>query len=306
MAKKNKAVKSAGDFNIALKGNLKAIDARTLANTLINFNTLIQEINREEGNDNSVSLYVKNFKPGAFDISCAVGADSGMSNTLFGAVNDAAPIDGNALVDTLTDVLTVKEFLGSRKPKSIKQKDENNIVVKNSQGKTKVVSNKVGNIVFNNNVVNVTINNTFQHFRAIPEAEGLVIKGGEGKSQFKTKREHFKHLSSSTIDRKKKTEQHIQKSKVSLSIYKLVFGTNNSWDFYYEGNKVSAAITDEKFHKKMLTGQVEFINGDIMIADIEIVQEFNETAKVFENKKYLITRVHEIKHPAAQSTMELE
>jgi len=304
MAKKVKAIQSPGNFKIALKGKLKSVDAKTLANTLMNFNTLIQEINREAGNENAVALHIKGFKPGALDIACAVGPDPLANHTLFGTSNANAAINGDALVNTMTDILAVKEFLGSRKPKGIKQKDEANIVLKNSQGKTKVVSNNVGNMVFNNPVVNGTINNTFQHLRGIEGVEGLTIKDGAGKSKFKSNRDRFKHLSSSTIDRKKKTAQLIEKSKVSLSIYKLVFGTNNNWDFYYEGNRVSANIIDEKFEKKMLTGQVEFINGDIMIADIEIAQEFNELAKVFENKKYVITKVHEIKHPPAQSKLD--
>lgn len=40
------------------------------------------------------------------------------------------------------------------------------------------------------------------------------------------------------------------------------------------------------------------MNGDILIADLEIDQVFNEIANTYENKKYIIKLVRDIKqHP---------
>jgi hypothetical protein len=303
MAKLRKTARSNNDFNLVFEGDMKALDVNILTSTLLNFNSVIQEINREQGNENAISIQIKSFKSGGFDISCSIAADPGVSNTLFGAANNAAEISGAVVINALTDILATKEFLGSKKPKSIKSKDDHSIVIKNSEGKTKAISTKTGHLVFNNSVINGTLNAMFQLLHAMPQMEGLVLKDGEGKKKFKAKRNQFKRLANSTVERKKKTEQKVPKPKVNLSIHKLVFGTNNSWEFYYEGNKISAIISDEKFHKKMLNGQIEFINGDVMIADLEITQEFNELANVFENKKYTVTRVHDVKHLPAQSAL---
>src|SRR5688572_14923891 len=94
MAKTSKAPRSNNDFNITLEGEMKVLDVTILTSTLLNFNSMIQEINREHGYENAVSIQVKSFKPGGFDISCTVAADPTVSNTLFGATNNAAEVAG--------------------------------------------------------------------------------------------------------------------------------------------------------------------------------------------------------------------
>jgi len=68
--------------------------------------------------------------------------------------------------------------------------------------------------------------------------------------------------------------------------------------FHYDGKKISARIEDENFYKKLLNRQIQFMNGDILIVDQEIDQVFNEIANTYENKKYIIKLVRDIKqHP---------
>lgn len=303
MAKKTKNQQSENDFNIALEGDANGIDVKTLATTLINMNSLIKEVNKANGNENEVSIQLKGFKPGSFDLNCSVVPDPAAANTLFGAANSNVPVDGAAIIGTVTELLSTREFLGSKKPKGIHAKNEESLSVKNSEGKTKVISTRIGQLIFNNPVINMTINNTFQALQASAQIEGISIKDASGKRKFKAKKALFKRLSNAAVEKKAKSEQKISKSKISLSIYKLVFGTNNAWDFYFEGNKISAVISDEKFRKRMLNGEIEFINGDIMVADIEINQEFNDLARVFENKKYVVTKVHDVMHLPSQSAM---
>ncbi|MDY3521944.1 hypothetical protein PG614_09915 [Riemerella anatipestifer] len=62
------------------------------------------------------------------------------------------------------------------------------------------------------------------------------------------------------------------------------------------GHKISAKIKDRNFFERMKRNEVYFGFGDVMIVDMEIVQEFNEIAKAYENKSYTITNIREIKH----------
>lgn len=304
---KNKANAQPNDFNVALEGNLKGISIPLLTNTLQNINTLVQEIGLATTGTPDLAVQIKTFKPGGFDVVLSVAHDPSLNNSLFGEVNAANAPDGAKIINTLSEVLAIREFVGAKKPKNVKQQDDS-LIIKNSAGKTKSVNAKVGEIALYNPVVSVTINNTFNALKQEGDVEGLVLKDHQGKKQFKAKRSSFKVLAGSNplIQKKSKSVNNLNRNATSLSIFKLVFGKKKSWEFYYEGNKISANIEDEGFIKRMLTGKIEFKNGDIMVADLDILQVFNEAARVYENRKYTITKVHEIKHTAYQSEMGFE
>ena len=53
------------DFNITFEGDINSIDVNLLTTTLLNFNTLIQEINKEGKTGKNVSLQIQTFQPGS-------------------------------------------------------------------------------------------------------------------------------------------------------------------------------------------------------------------------------------------------
>jgi paraquat-inducible protein B len=223
-----------------------------------------------------------------------------MVSTLFKVLDKDNLQFASTIIGTLADILSIKEFIAGKKPESIKNKNSDSIIIKNKDGQVKIASKKAGDIIFNNPTVNVTINNTFHTLQGIDQIEGLSIKDNKGNSKFKTTRNDFEKLSSpnEVIEDKTKDSKTIIKYSVPLNVFKIVFGQKYKWEFYYDGKKISATIEDENFYKKLLNRQIQFMNGDILIADQEIDQVFNEIANTYENKKYIIKLVRDIKqHP---------
>lgn len=58
----------------------------------------------------------------------------------------------------------------------------------------------------------------------------------------------------------------------------------------YQGNKISANITDSRFHEKVQSGG-RFGKGDILEVIMEIHQELDEAIGVFINKAYVVAKV---------------
>lgn len=296
------------DFNITFEGDINSLDVNLLTTTLLNFNTLIQEINKEVKTGKNVSLQIQTFQPGSYDILCSLAGDAGLVSSLFNVLNKGNLQYASTIIGTLADILSIKEFLGGKKPESVENKNDHSIIIKNKDGLVKVTSKRAGDIIFNNSTVNVTINNTFNTLQGIDQIEGLSIKDNKGNDKFKTTRDNFEKLSSpnEVIEEKTQDSKTITKYNIPLNVFKIVFGQKYKWEFYYEGIKIGATIEDENFYEKLLNRQIQFMNGDILIADLEIGQVFNEIAKTYENKKYIVKQIHEIRHQPKQSRLDFD
>ena len=82
----------------------------------------------------------------------------------------------------------------------------------------------------------------------------------------------------------------IKPEEAILTIFKVVFEKGYKWQFYYQGNKISADIKDETFYGKIDSG-AKFSKGDKLIADIEIKQTFDDSIQSYINKEYSVIKI---------------
>ena len=75
-----------------------------------------------------------------------------------------------------------------------------------------------------------------------------------------------------------------------MTIFKVVFEKGYKWQFYYQGNKISAVIKDESFFSQIDEG-AKFSKGDKLIANIEIKQVFDKTIQAYVNKEYSVIKI---------------
>jgi hypothetical protein len=75
------------EFNITFEGDIGSVDVTLLTTTLLNFNTIIQEVNKELKTGKQVSLQIQTFKPGSYDIFCALAGDANLAHTLFSVMS---------------------------------------------------------------------------------------------------------------------------------------------------------------------------------------------------------------------------
>ena len=75
-----------------------------------------------------------------------------------------------------------------------------------------------------------------------------------------------------------------------LNIVRLSFDKSQKWEFYYDGNKITAKINDVDFLLKIDSGET-FAKGDSLEVELEILQEFDQTVNTYVNKSYKINRI---------------
>lgn len=299
------------EFHIVLEGKSHEVDALTLSETIVNFNTLILELNQELKPEYPIELKVKTFDEGSFDIFFALLADPNISSTLFNVLNkDNLEIASN-IISTLSDIFSIKKFLKGEKPKSIENTGDNQTKIENSKGDVKIINSKSGDIIFNNPTINITINNTFNTLKNETEIAGLSLITNSKKQNVNILKEEFKEMA---LGLKNLTEENavvepnktILKNGMPLSIFKIVFDDKYKWQFVNnEGQKISATIKDKGFFERVKKRELYFTNGDVIVADVEINQEYNEIAKAYENKSYTIIDITDIKHQPSQSKLEI-
>jgi len=295
------------EFQLVLQGEKHDIDAKILAETIQNFDTIVREINQELKPEFPISLRVKTFEEGSFEVLFALLADPTVNSSLFSALTKDNLNIAGTIISTFADLLSIKEFLAGRKPKSIENTSDNQTKIENSKGDIKIVNHKSGDLILNNPVINVTINNTFNTLKKETEIKGLEFVSDLNTSKIEIPKDKFDELittdllntySQTTEIQQKRT---MPKIDVPLSIFKIVFDEKYKWQFLdNQGQKISATIKDKDFFERVRKRELYFTNGDVLIADLEIEQEYNEIAKAYENKSYTIVDIKDVRHQPTQ------
>lgn len=300
------------EFHIVLEGKTHEVEAMTLAETIENMNTLIHELNQELRPEYPIKLKVKTFNEGSFDIFFSLLGDPAVQSTIFTVLNkDNLEIASN-IISTLSELFSIKQFLKGEKPKRVEKLGDNQTKIENSRGAIKIVNSKSGDIILNNPTINITINNTFNTLKNKPEIEGLSLLANKEEEHVKISNSEFQEMSSTLQEMNQLIQSEIEpnrtitKKDMALSIFKIVFDDKYKWQFVNnEGQKISATIKDKIFFEKVKTRELYFINGDVIVADIEILQSYNEIAKAYENKSYTIIGINDIRHQPNQAKLDI-
>ncbi|MGG9972761.1 hypothetical protein ACQ33O_13295 [Ferruginibacter sp. SUN002] len=299
------------EFQLVLQGDKHDIDAKVLSETINNFDNLIAELNIELKPEYPISLRVQTFKEGSFEILFALFADPNINSTLFSLLSkDNLAIAGN-IISTLADLISIKQFLGGEKPKTITKTGHNQTKIENNKGEVKVINSKTGDIIFNNPTINVTINNTFQTIENETNVKGIKFQSLANEKEVLIPKAEFENVIKSDpkllekeIAERIEPARTITKENVSLSIFKIVFDEKYKWIFVdAEGQKISATIKDKDFFERVKKNELYFTNGDIIIAKLEISQEYNEIAKTYENRGYTVIEIKDVKHQPTQTKL---
>src|SRR5690606_3056878 len=302
-------MKPINEFNFKLEGESHSINAQLLSEIIIDLNTIITEIKNKLNVGNELELKVETFQKGSFDILFALGLDPTLSQTIYSYLNKENIELAGTIISSLSDIFSIRQFLGGEKPKNVKPINNNEYRIENNKGDVKIINNNLRDLAINNPIINLTVNNTFNNLSEHSEVDGITLKTSEEAIKI-VKKEFPKMIGNLIPDTIK--EEDIQKERtkslenISLSIFKIVFDSKYKWQFFdSNGTKISAHIKDQTFFEKIKTGNLQFSNGDLMIVDMEILQIYNEVAKTYENKSYVITKVLDIKKVAKQGTFDL-
>lgn len=268
-----------------------------LAPALLALNELIQEVNNEANEDTtSVQLYVKAFEPGSF------GIELFLDTNLFSQVMDflsgkgvSAVVNAHALVGILFELFALKKWLEGQKPTETKKLDDNKVELKIEDRKL-IVDAKTFNIYFNNTEIQDTLNNVV----APLGSEGIdKVDLSSVNEEFQlTKKEYDSFVKSPSTQ---EFSENLLKN-IALQIKSPYFEEEKKWKVLMGGQAIFISIDDEVFMKKVLSGEEEFSTGDVLVADVLLVQTI-EHNKIVNN--YRAVRVIEHKRAPRQLIMPL-
>lgn len=298
------------EFNLTFSGR-NYLGVRQFTNSLLLVNDLLTEINKELQTNKKTELTIKAYDDCCFDVYLQLISDvTELGNSVDLFKDGSGILICAQIIKMFTDILNLKKHLRGRLPKETINIKEDEISVTNSEGTVQIVNKNTYNISIENITINSHIDNLFEGINNIPSIDGLSIKDNKKKNMFEAKRDNgdFKIMSCDNPIMKKENEclQDVPKENAVLSIYNIIFDDTRQWEFYYEGNRVFVKLKDPLFIDRVLKRQQSLLNGDRIVCDLIIHQKFNDIAKVFENKKYSIIKVHEVKEPEFQARLELD
>jgi hypothetical protein len=271
-------------IKIKFDGQLHQVDANTFINSLINFCEVIKQVNSEIDSDHPVEIKITALEKGSFITGISLQAKD-IIDQLFTRDNIGYLAD---MVTVVIGSYQIKKFLGGSRPTEITQKGDK-IEIKDNKGSIILIDNRTYNIYSKNQAVSDAIANNFASLEEDTSISKFEILDDKEDVIFSADRESFTDLA-----KKVEVEQENSKTTIisaNLIIYKLIFDKNNrKWEFYYNGNKISANVIDDDFFKEIDQGKA-FSKGDQLTVDLQINQIFDDAVNAYINHSYQVNKV---------------
>ena len=273
-------------LKVIFGGKLHDIDADVLIESLINYSAITQEVSSFLSSGSKVNIKIKAIQKGSFELLLDIVAKAG--NSLFAPQNIAY---ASGIVTVVGGLYKFRQWIAKNgEPEIIEKKGDDSIKIKNNKGEI-IINNNVFHIYQSSDKVREGLKRTFVKLKDAEEIENFEIRDEDNAERiFQVSKEDF-DLMASGIGEPAKRKQTEIKTDQELFVFKVVFRENYKWEFFYNGNRIYASILDASFIEKVGKGEIAFRSGDRIVADLEIVQVFNEAANVFVNDEYFITKV---------------
>ena len=273
-------------MNITFEGNSHQVDANTLINALVHYQTIINEANRiYGGGTREIKMQVNAPKQGSFII------DISLLDTLKGlfSANSIAYISG--LVVIIDGVIrTYKHFKGKR----VKDGD----VTINGN----VTINQQITQVYNNRVVREAISKSIENAQADGNVDGYSVTVADNKTTFD--REEFPEYIYDDFDNEEEMpDERVLEEDTLLTITSLSFEPKSKWKFIYNGFYISASIKDEMLMEIIDKGE-RFGKGDALKVKLRIMQKYDKICHAYYNSAYKVIEFYEHINAPQQSKIE--
>jgi len=282
-------------FNLHFGKESHEIDARTLAESLSSFSTLIDEVNHDLETNKKIEFKVKAFQQGSFDVPCEL-----IELAIAGALCENSSFIPQIL-KTTWELVKIKANLGGKPASEIRSEGNSTAIVSDS-GDVTYVDNRTFNIYQNNSVAVDALEKTFDAIRKDPEITDFKLTTGDNENLLDIPKSDFEHIAEKPIPEDQEKRIHVEESK--LHLLKVAFDKKLKWEFYKMGTKIAAYIKDEAFLDRVSGGE-SFAKGDLLLAEVQINQVFDETLNTYINKSYEVLRVADHIPRDKQTQMEI-
>lgn len=282
-------------MQIVFEGQNSQVDANTLINVLIHYQTVITEANKElGGGSKTINLKVNAIEKGSFiiDVSLVEGIKEVFTGGTMGYLADLCAVVGG--------IYGAYKLLKGRPAKT--EQDQKAIQIENKSNKANTIINKTIINVYNQPVTREAISKSIETADSDPNVEGLrVDSGGDKPTTFK--KNDFKQYIYDDFDEENVILSEKQEIvDAILTIIALNFESGSRWQFIYNGFKIPMIVKDDALMKKINEGE-RFGKGDAIRVKMKIVKRYNPQYNAYENKSYKI--VEFLEHIEAPKQQEL-
>lgn len=270
-------------MRLKFEGQTHAIDANTLINALVHYQTVVNEANKQYGGGaRDVRLQVNAIEKGSFVIDISVVQDC--IRQLF-SKDSVEYIAG--LVTIVGGVYGLyKVFKGKPiKTEEDKEKAEKSVPLTINGD---ITINNVTN-VYNQPVVREAISKSVENADEDPNVEGFTISRDKGDDHpVSFERKDFKSYIYDDFDNEEDIPDEREIDEITtLTIVGLNFEKGSRWQFMYNGFKISIIVKDDALMRKIDEGE-RFGKGDAIRVKLRRIQRYNKEYKAYENKSYKI------------------
>lgn len=271
-------------MQIVFEGQNSQIDANTLINVLIHYQTVITEANKElGGGSKNIDLKVNAIEKGSFIIDISV-VENAIKQIFSG---DAV----GYLADLCTVVGGVFGAYKLLKGKPAKSDSEKKAITINVDSRNITINQNIINI-YNQPVVREAVSKAIETADSDANVEGLKVDSGNN-SPVIFKKESFKDYIYTDFDEEKAIEkEHVEVVDAILTIIALNFEPGSRWQFMFNGFKIQMIVKDDALMKKIDEGE-RFGKGDAIRVSLKILKRYNPLYKAYENKSYKIVEFFE-------------
>ncbi len=284
-------------MQIKFEGQEHQIDANTLINVLIHYQTVITEANKElSGGAMTIELRVNAIEKGSFIIDVSV------VESLLKQVFSKDSIEYlAALAAVIGGVYKAYKKLKGKPADNEEEKAA--ISIEDKKNKSTIIINKTIVNVYNQRSTREAISKSIEASDADPTVTGLSVNVDDKLTPITFKKEEFHDYIYSDFDSETlMPDEQTEVVETVLTIIGLNFELGSRWQFMFNGFKIPMIVKDGALMQKIDEGE-RFGKGDAIRVKLKIVKRYNHQYKAYENKSYKIVEFME--HILAPSQKEL-
>lgn len=275
-------------MNITFEGNSHQVDANTLINALIHYQTIINEANRIYGGGaKEIKMQVYAPKQGSFVI------DIRLIDTLKNLFSTGSVTYIAGLVTIVGGVIAAYKQLKGRKAKDGDITIGSNITI-NQQITT----------IYNNRIVREAISKSIENAQADGNVDGLSVTAANQKTTF-DKKDFPSYIYDDFDNEEVLPDEKVIEVDALLTITSLSFEPKSKWKFIYNGFNIAASIKDELLMEIIDKGE-RFGKGDALKVKLRIMQKYDKTCKAYYNSSFSVIEFHEHIQAPQQSKIEFQ
>lgn len=272
------------EMKIVFEGQNSQIDANTLINVLIHYQTVVAEANKElGGGTKDIELKVNAIEKGSFIIDVSV-VESVIKQIFSGSTMEYLA----SLCTVVGGVFGAYRLLKGRPAKT--EEDKSSISVKGAGNRVEINQTIVN--VYNSRVVREAVSKAIETADADASVDGLKVETGEGDAVEFGKADFKEYIYTGFDEEEVLPEEVVETVDAVLTIIALNFEPGSRWQFMYNGFKIQMTVKDDALMKEIDEG-ARFGKGDAIKVKMRILKRYNPMYKAYENKSYKIVEFYE-------------